>query len=548
MVRKSGFLSLVVILLLATAPSQPAWGQTKARPESPAQKPIYGGVYRRPLDNDPTTLDPSRIAEIYGRTVAQQIFDGLVQFDATLNLEPAIAQSWKATRDGLVWTFYLRKGVKFHHGREVTADDFIYSFTRILDPRVKSGGAAIFENVKGAQAYRDGKAGKVDGFQALDRYTLQITLLESFAPFVAALAVGYAKVVPREVVEKLGDEFGLRPVGTGPFKLERWTRGREIVLQANPDYFGGRPYLDRLEYRIFSGAQYDGMLVAFEAGALEDTFIPTKARERLVAERKYHYIRRPMYGVRYFGMNTQAPPLSDRRVRQALNYAIDQEALVTQVWQGRFPVANGIIPPGTIGFNPKLVGYPYNPAKARELLAQAGYPGGKGLPKLTLWSSVKFDDLVRENEAVRKYFADIGVQLEVAYNTDWPSFAQMLREGRAQLFGYAWYADVPDPDNFLYKLFHSTSSSNVSFFRNPHVDELLRRAREETEIVRRMALYQEAEQRVMDEAPIIPRNHHSYERVFQPYVRSVEVSGLGDPYIPMRKVWFDKGDSAAGGR
>lgn len=548
MVRKSGFLSLVVILLLATAPSQPAWGQTKARPESPAQKPMYGGLYRRPLDNDPSTLDPAKISDTYGITVTQQTFDGLVRYDSTLNVIPAIAQSWKATRDGLVWTFYLRKGVKFHHGREVTADDFVYSFTRILDPHVKSRGAAIFEKVKGAQAYREGKAGKVDGFQALDRYTLQITLLESSSPFVAALAVGYVKVVPREVVEKLGDKFGVRPVGTGPFKLERWARGKEIVLQANPDYFGGRPYLERLEYRIFSGAQYDGMLAAFEAGALEDTFIPTKARERLVAERKYQHIRRPMYGVRYFGMNTQIPPLNDRRVRQALNYAVDQEALVTHIWEGRFPVANGIIPPGTIGFNPKLVGYPHNPAKARELLAQAGYPGGKGLPKLTLWSGVKFDDLVREHEAVRKYFADIGVQLEVAYNTDWPSFSQMLREGGAPLFRYAWYADVPDPDNFLYALFHSTSSRNFSFFRNPHVDALLLRAREETEIALRMALYQEAEQKIMDETPIIPLNHPSYERVFQPYVRSVEVSGLGDPYIPMQKVWLDKGDSAAGGR
>ena len=165
------------------------------------------------------TFDPARISDIYSRSVAQQVFDGLVEFDHTLSITPALAESWKASRDGLTWTFSLRKGVKFHHGREVAADDVVYSFTRILDPAVKSGAADLFMGIKGAREFKEGKARRVSGLAALDSHTVQVTLNEALAPFVSVLAVGHAKIVPKELVEQRGEAFGSHPIGTARSSL-----------------------------------------------------------------------------------------------------------------------------------------------------------------------------------------------------------------------------------------------------------------------------------------------------------------------------------------
>jgi len=500
-----------------------------------------GGVYRRPLGQDPETLDPARISDVYGRSVSQQIFDGLVQFDQTLAIKPALAEFWRASRDGLTWTFDLRKGVKFHHGREVTADDVVYSFTRILDPRTRSGAAELFLNVKGAREYREGRAKTVSGFVGLDRHTVQVTLTEAQVPFVAVLAVGHAKIVPRDLLEAQGEAFGLQPVGAGPFRFLRWERGREIVLIANPDHFDGAPRLSQLVYRIFPGDQRDAMHDEFLRGELEDAPVPARADRRvLAADGSRIYVRRPMSSVRFYAFNTRTKPLNDRRVRQAIVHAIDREAIVRDVYAGQYVFARGILPPGTLGFNPRLAGYPYDPQKARELLAQAGYPGGRGLSPLAIWSSVKRDDIVREHEQIKKWLRAVGIEAEVHYLANWPTFSRMLDEGKLPIHLHAWYADVPDPDNFLTKLFHSRSSRNFFGYANAVVDDLLASARTAGDPQRRVELYRRAEQLILEDAPIVPVFHHTYERLFQPYVRSVEVNGLGDPYIPFRKIWLER--------
>ncbi|MBI2493424.1 MAG: ABC transporter substrate-binding protein, partial [Candidatus Rokubacteria bacterium] len=465
----------MAVLALALVGASPAGAQERAD----------AGVYRRPLGHDPQTLDPARISDIYSRSVSQQIFDGLVQFDQTLTTVPALAEFWRASRDGLTWTFQLRKGVKFHHGREVTADDVVFSFTRILDPRTRSGAADLFSPVKGAREYREGRARAVAGLAALDRHTVQVTLTEALAPFAAVLAVGHAKIVPREIVEKLGEAFGAQPVGTGPFKFVRWERGREIVLAANPDYHDGPPRLSRLVYRIFLGEQFDAMHAEFLKGGLEDTPLPPRDARPRAADGGYFYVKRPMISVRFYGLNTRVKPLDDRRVRQALLYAIHREAIIEEVFAGRFAPARGILPPGTQGYNPRLRGYPHDPRKARELLAEAGYPGGHGLPPVAIWSSVKHEGLAREYERIKRYLEAVGIRSEIHYLTDWPSYSRALDEGRLPVFLYAWYADVPDPDNFLFKLFHSRSPRNFFHYANPSVDDLLLAARSAPDLQRR---------------------------------------------------------------
>jgi peptide/nickel transport system substrate-binding protein/oligopeptide transport system substrate-binding protein len=497
------------------------------------------GTYRRPLGNEPSTLDPGRVGDIYGRPIAQQVFDGLVRFDQTLTITPGLAEFWRASRDGMTWTFTLRKGVKFHHGRELVADDVVFSLTRLLDPRLKSAGADQFTSIKGAAEFRDGRAKSVSGLVAVDRHTVQIVLNEPYVGFANVLAIGHAKIVPRDLVEREPERFGQAPKGTGPFRFERWERGKEIVLTANREYFGGSPHLARIVYRVFPGEQSDAMYDEFKRGNLEDTPVPVKNYRRIIAESGHVHVKRPMISVRFYGFNTRIKPLDDRRVRQALNHAIDREGLIDELSSGRFALARGILPPGTLGFNPKLAGYAYDPARARQLLQDAGYPGGRGLPPIEIWANVKNDPVLREHELVRRALDAVGIRAEFRYLGDWPQYAKKLAAGECPVFLYALFADVPDPDTFLSKL-HSRSAQNFFGYANRTVDELLAEARKEADAPRRVELYRRAEQLVVDDAPLLPIFHYTYDRLFQPYVKSVEVSGLGDPYIPFRRIWLDR--------
>jgi peptide/nickel transport system substrate-binding protein/oligopeptide transport system substrate-binding protein len=521
----------VAMLLVAGPPASAA-----------ARAPADPTTYRRPLGNEPATLDPARVNDVYGRSVAQQIFDGLVRFDQTLTIAPSLAEFWRASRDGLSWTFTLRKGVRFHHGREVTADDVVFSFTRILDPRLRSSAAESFLPIKGARAFQEGRAKTVTGLLAVDPRTVQITLEGASSSFVYVLALAPAKIVPRDLVVAQGDAFGLRPVGTGPFRFAQWDRGRSLVLAANPDYFDGAPRIGRLVYRIFPGENSVAMFDEFQKGQLEDSQVPTPSHSQVVAAAAagdYLYVKRPMYNLRHYGLNVRIKPLTDRRIRLAIVSAIDRATILTQIYGDRFIPARGILPPGTLGFNPALNAPGWDPQRARDLLAQAGYPGGRGLPPITIWSSVKSERTVREHEQIGRDLTAVGIRADFQYQSDWPTFLKMLSERRAAVFLHAWHADVPDPDNFLHLLFHSQSPRNYMGYANPSVDQLLEQARVEREISRRVDLYRRAEQLIMDDAAVLPVWHQPYERVFQPYVRSVEVNGLGDPYIPLRKIWLD---------
>ena len=517
-----------------------AIGDVAAQTAPAAERREPTGTYRRPLGNEPASLDPTRLADVYGRSVAQQIFEGLVRFDQTLTIAPALAEFWRASRDGLTWTFNLRKGVKFHHGREVTADDVVFSLTRIVDPRVRSGAADLFTVVKGATDFRDGRASSIAGLTALDRHTVQVVLEAPFTGFAGMLAVGHAAIVPRDVVERDPEKFAASPVGTGPFRFVSWERGKEIVLAANRDHYDGPPRLARIVYRIFPGEPTELVYEEFQRGGLEDAPAPVRNYRQAIADTRWVHVKRPMFNVRFYGFNTRIKPLDDRRVRQALSHAIDRDSMVEDLWYGRFTLARGIIPPGTLGFNPKLTGYAYDPGRARSLLRDAGYPDGRGLPPIEIWASVKSENILREHEAVRRALEAIGVRVQFHYLTDWAQYVKKLTAGECPVFLYQWSADVPDPDNFLAKLFHSKSNRNYFGYANPALDELLITARKETDGARRVALYRQAEQMVMQDAPVLPFFHYAYERLFQPYVRSVEVNGLGDPYIPFRKIWLDR--------
>lgn len=500
----------------------------------------YGGTYNAPLPSEPITLDPAYYIDIYSMNVAANLFDGLVEFDKDLNVVPSIARKWKISRDHRTYTFLLKEGVKFHNDREVTAKDFIFSFSRILSPDIQSPVASFFLNIQGAKEYRDGENPAVTGLIALNPYTLVIQLEQPFAPFLSILAMVNAKVIPEEEVDS---GFGKNPVGTGPFRFRTWEPGKQIILEANEDYFDDRPFLNNLRFLIYPNIDWEQMFNDFNQGILEHSFIPSEQYEKIVSSNsgeKPSIISKPGLNLVYVGMNMDVSPFNDLQVRQAINYAIDTETIVKQITKRGSIPAKGIVPPGIAGYDPNFKGYPYEPQKARELLTQAGYPEGRGFPPIEIWTISKAESVQRELQAYQHYLAEVGIELIPKLADDWQELVKVINEKRAPMFYAAWYADYPDPDNFFYPLCYSKSNTNRMRLNDPELDRLLNQAREEVDYMKRVELYRNIEKRVMHNAPLIPQHVNSNNYLFHSWVQGVELSHLGAVYLPFRKVWIDQ--------
>jgi peptide/nickel transport system substrate-binding protein/oligopeptide transport system substrate-binding protein len=339
-------------------------------------------------------------------------------------------------------------------------------------------------------------------------------------------------------------------VGTGPFKFVRWEPNQEIVLEANEQYYEGRPFLDAIVFKIVVGDEHDETFAEFLQGNLEETIIPGGRIDEVRTDptyRRYQRVRIPIFGLQYLGFNTQRKPFDDRRVRQAFNYAVDKEAIVREITRmGSLP-ATGALPPGMLGYDPDLFGLPphekgysYDPAKAKRLLAEAGYPDGTDFPVVRLWSASKADSTKAELVAYQWYLAELGLNVEIHFAPDWPTYKQLLVQGQLPMFRLSWYADIPDPENMLSPLLHSASPTNHTFYHNPVVDQLLAQARRAIDETQRIALYREVERLVMDDAPWITQHYSVVHYLYQPYVQGVEVSFLGRRAIPLKKIWFEK--------
>lgn len=528
-------ITLTVFFLLWSIPifTNAVSGEKVIRQE---ENSAFGGTYRRPLQFMPKTLDPIFSTDIYAVTVIQQLFDGLVQFDKDLNIIPAVAKSWKISHDGFTYSFYLREGVKFHHGKEVTSNDFVYSFTRIIDPKTKSPGANFLDRVVGFKEFREGKSNHVRGLNATGKYIFEIKLSEPYAPFLSVLGMNKFKVVPKEEVEKSGINFGKSPVGTGPFRFVSMKEGEEIVLEANPYYFEGRPYLDKIIFKIFPGSPYEDIFGNFMEGTLEETRVALKEFRDPNKSKNFYIVRKPILSLRFYGMQIKTKPFDNKKVRQAINLAINKEEIDREAFQGMDHITDQIIPLGMPGSSPAKITYPYNPKRAEELLLQAGYPGGKGIPPIEFWSAQKAEMTRKELEIVKSNLADIGIHIRIVTETNWKKFEEMMTSYKTPMFRYAWYADIPDPDNFLGILFHSKSQYNYMGYQNPKVDDLLYKTRIERDYIKRMEMYRKAENIILEDAPIVPTINHLLQMGYQSYVKGLEVNALGGPYIPMKKI------------
>jgi len=511
--------------------------------------PRRGGTYHYTLGpSDPPSLDPIHITDTVSHAVASELYDGLVTFDRDLKVQPAIARRWVVSGDGRTYTFDLRSEVRFHNGRSVTAEDFRYSFERLLHPETQSERTWILEKLQGAREFMAGKARRVTGIEILGPHKLQLTLERPFAPFLALLAYPAASVVPREETARWGRQFSTHPMGTGPFRFREWRHDDRVVLDANPDYFQGAPHLDRIVFRVIPDEMT--RFQEFKAGNLEHTDIPTGLFQMV---RNDPMLSRmlfsgPALGINAIQFNLERPPFrGNPKLRQAFNYIVDKEAVAAVILEKRVMPARSILPPGMVGHNRDLQGYPYNKAHARRLLAEAGHEGGKGLPPLTLHYNT---GLVNRKiaEFVQGMLREIGVTVELR-ETDWPAYLNLVDRGDVQLFRLGWLADYPDPENFLTVLFHSRnkgSKGNLSRYVNPRVDALLDRADGGLDPVERTRLYREAEKIIVEDAPWIFLHYYSTDVLIQLRVKGLreQISAMDSAptlgNVQMRMVWLEK--------
>lgn len=475
------------------------------------------------LTTNPTTLDPALITDVLSGGIAAKIFNGLIRFDENLDLIPDIAESWGISPDGRTYTFRLRRNVRFSNGRTATSRDFQYSFERVLDPATRAPLTWVLDNIEGAEAFVTGNVSHVGGIRCPDDYTLVLTLRQPFGPFLSLLAMTTAYVVPREEVERLGQDFGTRPMGTGPFVLAKWKHGQELTLKAREGYFAGNARLDGIIYRVIPEDLTSVM--EFETGRLDALLIPSSEYRRYRSDSfwKTRIHGRPGLNTYYLGLNCTRPPFSDRRVRQAVNMAIDRKRILDTVFEQRGVLAAGPVPPALwkYGKGPKQSeGYRFDPETAKDLIREAGASGAP----ITLYGSG--DPEILDILEVVKWFLDrAGLRASIR-QLDWSAFKNAVNKGEPDAFWLSWWADYPDPENFLYPLFHAKSvgpAGNRTRCTDARVDRLIELAQRSVDEKRRYALYRSAEDRIIENAPWVFMWHRADYYVVQPWVENFRI-------------------------
>jgi len=459
-----------------------------------------------------TSLDPAFAKDQATIWATTQLFDGLVQLDENLNVQPALAKSWTISDDGLTYTFNLNENIHFHNhpqfkdgtGRTVDANDFVYSFKRIIDESVASPGRWIFT----------GRLDEKEPFKAIGQYIFQLKLKEPFRPILGILTMPYCYVVPKEIVAYFGKNFRTNPVGTGPFKFKIWKENEVLVLEKNDNYYeAGKPYVDGVRISFFDTKKTE--YLKFKEGELDFiSGIDATFKDEMLTKTgtllpglsdKFNLHKAPFLNSEYvaFNTNSQHPVIQNKKIRQAINYGFDREKMLQYLRNniGR-PATAGFIPAGLPSFNPAQVkGYVYDVNKAKQLLEEAGYPNGKGLPKITLSTNASYQDL---GTYITKQLKEIGLNVDMEINQS--SFLrEMMVKGEVDFFRGSWIADYPDGENFLTVFYGGNPAPpNYTRFKNPAYDELYKQALNTNNDTERYELYHQIENILIEEAPVVP--------------------------------------------
>ena len=497
-----------------------------------------------------SSLDPAFARNQANTWAVTQLYNGLVELDEQLKPGPALARRYDISPDGRRYTFVLRPNVYFHDsevfpggkGRRVIAQDFVYSFRRLLDPVTASTGGWIFrgkvlENAAGEPSDT--------AFVAVNDSTLRIHLQEPFIPFLSILTMPYAYVVPREAVLRYGKDFREHPVGTGPFRFHDWDEGNAIVYHRNPNYWRkdaqGQtlPYLDAVQISFIQDRKTE--FLTFQQGKLDfvsgiragsrDLILHPDGTVREDFQGKFRFEKVPYLNTEYLGIQQDPanlrgeaanPALRDKRVRQALNYALNKPELIAYFLNnvGR-PGNSGFVPASLPSFSEKLVpGYTYQPDKARELLVAAGYGPGKPL-RLRLGTVAETKEIT---EYLQKKWAEIGVQVTIDVSQG-AAHQENVDNGRAGFFTKSWLGDYPDAENYL-ALFYSKNFSpagpNKTHFKSTAYDRLYERAQLEQDVEKRYDLYRQMDRIIVEECPVIPMYYDEVVRLTQNNVQGLK--------------------------
>ena len=451
---------------------------------------------------DSVSLDPGIVTDGESFKVTQNLFETLLNFgEQDTTIKPGLAKDWSVSDDGLTYTFKLQEGVKFHDGTDFNADAVIKNVNRW-----KAGNEEQFYyfnsmfKAEGADIIKDVKA---DG-----DYTVIFTLSRPQAPFLKNLAMSPFGIASPTAFEKDGDKFGQNPVGTGPFKFVEWRPTETITIEKFEDYWQeGLPKLDRVIFQVFQ--DNTARLNALIAGEIDlaDGVNPSDGKT-VEGNSALQLIERPSMNIGYLGLTSTRPPFDNKLVRQAVNYAIDKQSIVDAFFEGRAQVAANPMPPSISGYNDEIDPYPYDPAKAKELLAEAGYDG----KEVELWAMPVarpyMPDAAKVAEVIKKNLENVGIPAKIV-TFEWATYLEKAKNGEADMFMLGWTGDNGDADNFIYTLLGTDNigSNNYSYYSNDEVDALLIAAQSETDEAKRNDLYKQAQVIIHEEAPWVPLAH-----------------------------------------
>ena len=534
-------LGLILVLSACSSESSRTTSIDKASSKEEG-KPTYGGkLVRADIYGDPQNLDPAiRSHGTSTSMITWNIFEPLVRYDAVKGkFVPANAESWDISSDGKVYSFFLRKGVKFHNGREVTAEDFKYTLERVLNPKTASPNAGSLTGIAGSKEFMAGTSKEVSGIKVVDPTKLEITLSKPDNTFLTIMSLPFTGAVPKEVVEEKGEKFGQEPVGAGPFKFSKWVRDSEIDLVANEDYYAGKPYLEKVVYKImmdqtardnaFASNQIDMMVLG---DAQYKRYATDPAFKSQIVEVPELFTRNMKFNLEKKG------PWQDVRVRQAINYAIDRETIIGSVIQGKAYSALGVLPTSIQGFNKGVTTYKYNPAKTKKLLADAGYSSGFTLNILTT-SHPAFG--LPAVEALSGYLEKVGIKVKTE-QVDFATLTDRLNSGDYEV-AMSSNGGSTNAVEYLSRYFHSKNdgaSGNTSHYKNPAVDALLDKASETTDNKEMISDIQKAEDLIVKDAPWWFFNYNKAVIVHQKWIKGLQPVPTDIDYQDLTKVWVNE--------